>query len=70
MQERPGDDGLDVKTASKAFIEVLREQVAELENLEATGASTPDTCEMLVDLHELLDKLDTMLLERARKTSH
>ena len=34
---------LDVKTASKAFIEVLREQVAELENLEATGASTPDT---------------------------
>jgi hypothetical protein len=53
---------------SKGIIETLREKLAELDDLEATGAGTPDTCEMLIDLHELLDKLDAMLLERARKT--
>jgi hypothetical protein len=60
--------GLDVSAAaSKAFIETLRRWLTELEHLEATGAATPDTCEMLVELHELLDKLYTMVLERARQ---
>lgn len=58
----------DVRIHPKELIEALRERVAELEDLEASGAATPDTCEMLVDLYELLDKLDTMLLEHARKT--
>jgi hypothetical protein len=41
---------LDVSAApSKAFIETLRSWLTELEHLEATGAATPDTCEMLVD---------------------
>jgi len=30
--------------------------------------ATLDTCQMLVDLHDLLDKLNAMLLEHARKT--
>jgi hypothetical protein len=63
-------EDLDVKTTSKGFIETLREQLAELEDLEAAGTATPSTCEMLVDLHDLLDKLDTMLLEGARKILH
>jgi len=59
---------LDVRTApSKTFVETLRRWLTELEHLEATGAATPDTCEMLVELHELLDKLYTMMLERARQ---
>ena len=41
--------------------------LTELEHLEATGAATPDNCEMLVELHELLDKLYTMMLERPRQ---
>jgi hypothetical protein len=58
----------DVRAApSEAFIETLRRWQTELEHLEATGAATPDTCEMLVELHELLDKLYTMMLERARQ---
>jgi hypothetical protein len=59
---------LDVKIPSKTIMETLRHQIAELESLEATGVATPDTCEMLVDLHEFLDKLYTMSLEHARKT--
>ena len=48
--------GLDVSAApSKAFIETLRSWLTELEHLEATGAATPDSSEMLVELHELLD---------------
>lgn len=61
---------LDVKNRSKGIFETLREQIVELEDLEAIGAATPDTCEMLVDLYELLDRLDAMLLERIRKTTH
>ena len=61
---------LDVKIHSVELIETLRERIAELEDLEARGAATPDTCEMLVDLHELLDELYRMLSERAGKTSH
>jgi hypothetical protein len=60
---------LDVRITSKGVMETLRAWLAELEYLEATDGATPHTCEMLVDLHELLDKLDTMLLEHARKTS-
>ena len=59
---------LDVRVPSKAFIETLRGWLTDLEYLEATGAATPDSCEMLVELHELLDKLYTMMLERARQT--
>jgi len=61
--------GLDVRAApSKAFIETLRRWLTELEHLEATGAATPESCEMLVELHELLDRLYTMMLERTRQT--
>ena len=61
---------LDVKAHARGFLQTLRERLAELEDLEAAGTATPSTCEMLVELQELLDKLDTMLLERARKTTH
>jgi hypothetical protein len=60
----------DVRIHSKELIETLRKRIAELDDLEARRAATPDTCEMLVELHELLDKLQTMLSERAGKTSH
>jgi hypothetical protein len=59
---------LDVRVPSTAFIETLRRWLADLEYLEATGAATPDTCEVLVELHELLDKLYTTMAARARKT--
>jgi len=58
---------LDDKIVSKGIIATLRERMVELEDLEATGAAKPDTCEMLVDPHELLDKLDTMLQERTAR---
>ena len=61
---------LDVEVPSQELIETLRERIAELEDLEARGAATADSCEVLVDLQELLDKLQTMLSERAGKTSH
>ena len=61
---------LDVKIRSKGFIETLRERLAELEELETTGAATADTCETLVDLQELLDKLYAKLAQHAGKTSH
>jgi hypothetical protein len=62
---------LDAKIHSVELIETLRGRIAEAEDLEARGVATPDTCEMLVDLHELLDELyRMMLLERAGKTSH
>jgi len=53
---------LDVRVPSTAFIKTLRRWLADLEYLEATGAATPDTCEVLVELHALLDKLYTMRL--------
>jgi len=59
-----------ISVPPKGIIETLREQVAELEHLEASGASTPDTHEELVDIHEFLDRLYTMSLEHAGKTSH
>ena len=62
-----GDDGL---LYPKGIIETLRERVAELEHLEASGASTPDTHEERVDLHEFLDRLYTMALEHASETLH
>lgn len=61
---------LDAKILSKGLIETLRERLAELEDLEAAGAATADTCEMLVDLHELLDRLDQKMSEHAGKTTH
>ncbi len=60
----------DARIPSKELIEALRERIAELEDLEASGAATPDTCEMLVDLQDLLDKLDRIMPGRAGNTSH
>jgi hypothetical protein len=59
-----------ISVPRKGIIETLRERVAELEHLEASGASTSDTHEELVDIHEFLDRLYTMSLEHAGKTSH
>ena len=44
-----------LRIPSKTIRETLRHQIAELESLEATGVATPDTCEMLVDLYNLMD---------------
>ena len=57
-----------ISVPSKGIIETLREQLAELEHLEVIGASTPDTHEELVDIHEFLDRLYTMSLEHTSKT--
>lgn len=62
--------GLDVKYLSKGLLETLRERLAELEDLEAAGAATPDTFEMLVELHEMLDELDRKMSKHAGKTTH
>jgi len=59
-----------ISVPPKGIIETLRERVAELEHLEASGASTPDTHEELVDLHEFLDRLYTMALEHASEMLH
>ena len=59
-----------LRSSSQELIKTLHERLVELEHLEASGAATPDTCEMLVDLHELLDEIYRMLSERAGKTSH
>ena len=59
-----------ISVPPKGIIETLREQLAELEHLEASGASTPDTHEELVDLHRVLDRLYAIALEHASKTSH
>jgi hypothetical protein len=58
---------IDIRIASKGIIETLRERIAELEDIEASG-STPDTREELVDLHEFLRKLYMISLEYARET--
>ena len=59
---------IDIRIASKGIIETLRERIVELEDLEASGASTPDTHEELVDLHEFIRKLYMISLEYAHKT--
>ena len=59
---------LDTKIPSKGIIETLNDQITELESLEATGVANFDTCEMLVDLHNLLDRIYAMMLGNARKT--
>jgi hypothetical protein len=61
---------IDVKRPPSRLIETLRQRIAELEDLEASGAATPDSCEMLVDLQELLDKLDRIMPGRVSNTSH
>jgi hypothetical protein len=53
----------DAKIPSKGIIETLRD-----ESLEATGMVNFDTCQMLVDLHNLSDKLYAMMLGNAQKT--
>jgi hypothetical protein len=55
---------------SKGIIETLRERLAELENLEVSGASTPDTHEEVVDIHEFLGRLYTISLKHTSKTTH
>ena len=78
-RERMADLSLDgveatmdlyISVASKGIIETLRERLAELEQLEASGASTPDTHEELADIHEFLGRLYTMSLEHASTTLH
>ncbi|HTV33215.1 MAG TPA: hypothetical protein VME69_08950 [Methylocella sp.] len=61
---------LDAKTSTQVFIDVLRAEIAELEQLEARGESTADTCEMLVDLHEFVERLTIMYSAHGRRTSH
>ena len=66
-----GCPGYDGPRRENPFRETLRGRIAKLEELEARGAATPDFCEMLVDLHDLLDELYRMMFsERAGKTSH
>jgi hypothetical protein len=60
---------LDVKILPEEIIEILRERLVELEHLEATGAATPDICEMLVAVRGLLAKLEK-LPEHAGETLH
>ena len=57
---------IDIRIASKGIIETLRERLAELEHL---GASTPDTHEELVDIHEFLGRLYTISLKHTSKTT-
>ncbi|HEY8007183.1 MAG TPA: hypothetical protein VIE66_10410 [Methylocella sp.] len=61
---------IDPKRPQATLIETLRQRIAELEDQEAKGAATPDTCEMLVDLQELLDKIDNIMPGRMSATSH
>jgi len=39
-----------LRSSSQELIETLRQHIAELEDLEARAAATPDSCEILVDL--------------------
>lgn len=58
----------DKNTATLNITALLRKWITELEDLEAKGEATFETCNMLVDLHQLLEKLDAMFLKRAGKT--
>jgi hypothetical protein len=58
---------IDIRIASKGIVASLREWIVKLEEIERTGAGTPDICDMLVSLQQLLDELDRMLLERPHK---
>jgi hypothetical protein len=57
----------DSRIASKGIVESLREWILKLEEIERAGAGTPDTCDMIVCLQQLLDELDRMFLERSHK---
>ena len=61
---------LDVRSLPGDLSKFFASGSQSLKHLEARGAATPDTCEMLVELHELLDKLQTMLSEQAGRTLH
>ena len=61
---------IDAKRPPNTLIETLRQRIAELEDQEAKGAATPDTCEMLVDLQELLDRIDEIMPGHMSDTSH
>jgi hypothetical protein len=58
---------IDIKISSKGIIESVRELILKLEEIERTGEGTSDLCDMLVCLHQLLDELDRMLMERIHK---
>lgn len=58
----------DENIATLKITALLRTWIAELENLEAKGEATLESCNMLVDLHQLLEKLNEMLLKRAGVT--
>jgi hypothetical protein len=55
----------DSRIASKGIVETLRERIVKLEEMERTGAGTPDTYDMLVSLQQMLDEL--YRLERSHK---
>jgi hypothetical protein len=61
---------MNIRTTPKGIIETLCDRIAELEALEAIGSATPDTREELAALHEFLDNLHAISLERARKALH
>jgi len=44
------------------IIDILRERLAELEDLGVTGESTPDTCEMIVAVRGLLAYLESKIV--------
>ena len=60
----------DIRIAPKGIIETLCDRIAELEELEAIGAATPDAREELADLHAFLDKLNAISLKHASKPLH
>ena len=61
---------IDIRIASKGVIEALRDRIKELEELETSGAATPETREELANLRAFLDKLYKISLEHVRRTLH
>ena len=56
-----GDDG-HARFLPEEIIDILRERLAELEDLKATGELTPDTCEMIVAVRGLLAYLESKIV--------
>jgi hypothetical protein len=49
------------RSLADSLVDILRERLAELEDLEATGGGTPDTCEVLIAVRGLLAELESKL---------
>ena len=52
----------DARFLPEEIIDILRERLAELEDLKATGELTPDTCEMIVAVRGLLAYLESKIV--------